>query len=523
MTAIVAVVFAFVACDEEFTEIGGEIINNPSNVETREVEVNAYSHKLNSVQTNNLNNYFLGTTNHPIYGESTASIVTQLSLSGPNPDFGDNVTLDSVVMTIPYYSSEIASSTSESNVEYQLDSVYGNGSFNLKIYETGFFLNDLDPDTDFEQRQKYFSDQQDAIEQNIIEQDLVGGPIYVDEDFSPSDQSYVSYEIAEGENDTVVNTPALRIKLPVNFFKQKIIDKEGSDELMNNANFRDYFRSLFIKAEPNAGEDLQILFNLSNQDAKINLYYTSENENADGEVERSRGAYTLNIAGNSKFNTYTGEFPEDILQKIQAQTEETGAENLYLKSQEGSMAIIELFPDVEVLENLREEELLVNEADLTFYINDDLTNGDLQPRRLYLYDVANNTIIADYALDATLNPSNPELSLTNFSEPVQVSEDGSGSFYTLRVTNHVSNLINNEEAENVKLGLVIVPNINTVAARDQQGNFIGPIMSSVRGSALIDQVPSGSLLSPYGTILHGNLSADDEKRLKLRIYYTNFN
>jgi len=28
------------------------------------------------------------------------------------------------------------------------------------------------------------------------------------------------------------------------------------------------------------------------------------------------------------------------------------------------------------------------------------------------------------------------------------------------------------------------------------------------------------VISPEGTILHGNLSTDDEKRLKLRIFYT---
>ena len=63
--------------------------------------------------------------------------------------FGDEV----------YYSTEIESSTDESQIEYKLDSVYGEGSFSLKIYETDFFLADLDPDSDFQQRQKYFSNQ----------------------------------------------------------------------------------------------------------------------------------------------------------------------------------------------------------------------------------------------------------------------------------------------------------------------------------------------------------------------------
>ena len=34
------------------------------------------------------------------------------------------------------------------------------------------------------------------------------------------------------------------------------------------------------------------------------------------------------------------------------------------------------------------------------------------------------------------------------------------------------------------------------------------------------RLASGIILSPKGTILHGNLSADIEKRPKIKIYYT---
>ncbi len=78
VTAAMVVVFVFTGCDEDYTEIGGEIINNPTDVKLREFEVNSYSEKINSIQTNNLTNYFLGVNNNPVYGESTASIVTQL-------------------------------------------------------------------------------------------------------------------------------------------------------------------------------------------------------------------------------------------------------------------------------------------------------------------------------------------------------------------------------------------------------------------------------------------------------------
>jgi hypothetical protein len=41
--------------------------------------------------------------------------------------------------------------------------------------------------------------------------------------------------------------------------------------------------------------------------------------------------------------------------------------------------------------------------------------------------------------------------------------------------------------------------------------------------ALFSQAPSAAIITPLGTILHGNKEADDTKRLKLEIYYTKSN
>lgn len=506
MTAVLAVFFAFTACDDEFTEIGGEIINNPTDVDLMEVEVNAYSSKINSIQTNNLSNLFLGVNKNPVYGESTASIVSQLSLSRTNPEFGENVELDSVVMTLPYYSSEDQNSTAE-EAEFVLDSVFGGGSFNLAIYETNYFLSDYDPEQGFQERQKYYSDQQGVIEQNII-----GEALYTEEDFEPSAATYTAYELtSDGDIDTLVKVPALRVKLPNEYFKEKIIAKEGSDELFNNNNFKNYFRSIFVKAEANESEGVQILFDMNNQNAKITLYYTEEDE----EGERTRDSFSLNFASTqstsvNRFNTYQGEFPEDVLQKIEAQQEGSGgSENLYLKSQEGSMAVINLFPDETVLEQLREEERLVNEANLIFYVDQDKLNGSIEPDRLFLYDIENNVSLVDYQNDPTANESVPRLSRTTFSAPLEKGEDENGIFYKVKITQHLANILNGD-TENVDLGVVITGNINL------------PGLSGVRQMENVERVPSSTLLLPFGTVLHGDESADEEKRLKLRIYYTDY-
>ncbi|MDX1544267.1 MAG: DUF4270 domain-containing protein [Christiangramia sp.] len=504
ITTILVVVFAFVGCDEDYTDIGGEIINNPTDVELREFDVNAYSRKINSIQTNNLTNYFLGVNKNPVYGESTASIVTQLSLATSDPSFGDNVVLDSVILRIPYFSTEDETSTSEQDVEYVLDSVYGEGTFRLSIYETSYFLNDLDPNAGFEERQKYYSDQQPEVEENIL-----GEPLYVDENFKPSSDPYVTYEVdGSGESDTIANVPALYVKLPVDYFKQKIIDKEGSDELLNNNNFKNYLRSLLIKAEPNETEGSQILFNLSDQNARITLYYTRDVEEEDETVQK-RGSLNLNIAGANKFNTYTGEFPGSVLQAIADQSSEEGSENLYLKSQEGSMAVIDLFPDESSLEELKENNWLINEANLIFYVNQDQLNGAVEPERLFLYDIENNRILVDYQNDPTVNENLPLVSRTDFSSQLERDEDENGVFYKIRITQHIANIIS-EDLENVKLGLVVTGNIND------------PVLSAVREVEGVERVPRSSTQNPFGTVLYGDEAANEEKRLKLRIYYTDY-
>ena len=167
ITAVLAVFSTIVGCDEDFSEVGGEIIDNPSNVQVGEYEVDAYSQKINSVQTNNLADYFLGVNEHPVYGQSIASMASELRLTTLNPNFGDNVVMDSVVLSIPYYSTLADDAVASDDGAYTLDSIYGEGSFKLSVYETNFLLNDLDPEAGFETRQKYYSDQQNLGNRKI--------------------------------------------------------------------------------------------------------------------------------------------------------------------------------------------------------------------------------------------------------------------------------------------------------------------------------------------------------------------
>lgn len=512
MTVLAVVVFVFTACDDEFSTVGGGIIENPSGLNLKEFEVNSYNKKIDAVQTNNLPAQLLGVQKHPVYGQSQASILSELSLTAPSPEFGEAAQLDSVVLKVPYFSTE-GEADAAGNATYTLDSIFGDGSFKLSVYESGYFLNDYDPDTDFQNAQKYYSDQQETFEQH-----LKGEALYVNDNFRPSPSTIVAEEPnLEGVLDTVVSSPALRIKLPVDFFQQKIIDKEGSSELSTNNNFRDYFRGLFLKAEANDSDGSMILFNLKDSDAGITLYYTyQKEETTDGTTDTvaTQGSYKLTL-GRNIVNTFEGEFPEDILQKIQSTGPETGAERLYLKGGAGSMAVIELFKDQEELESLKNKEWIINQASLVFHVDQAAMEGVDEPERVYLYDLNNNQILADYNFSSSFigdsNPDEPVNSLLNFSSRLERDDAGNGLNYKLDITQHVTNIINNDST-NVKLGLVVTQNINTVAN------------SAVKNpDSVVTKVPKMMVLSPEGTVLYGNEAQDDDKRLKLKIYYTDIN
>lgn len=512
MTALAVVVFVFTACDNEFSTVGGEIIDNPSGVNLKEIEVNSYSKKIGAVQTNNLPDQLLGVQKHPVYGQSEASILTELSLTADSPEFGQDAQLDSVVLTVPYFSTK-GELDAAGNVPYTLDSIFGNGSFKLSVYESNYFLNDYDPDTDFQNAQKYYSDQQETFEQH-----LKGDALYENDQFFPSPSTVTTVEENDaGGMDTVVSPPALRIKLPVDFFQQKIIDKEGSSELSSNNNFRDYFRGLFLKAEANNSEGSMILFNLKDSDAGLSLYYTYQKEETnDGTTETvaTQGSYKLTL-GRNIVNTFKGQYPENVLQDIESSGPETGADRLYLKGGAGSMAVIELFKDPADLESLRGQDWIVNQANLVFHVDQSAMAGADEPERLYLYDLDNNKILADYTLSdqlfGDLNPDDPVNSLLNFSSRLERDESGNGLNYKLDLTQHVNNIINNDST-NVKLGLVVTQNINTVAN------------AAVKNpDSVVTKVPKMMVLSPEGTVLYGNEAQDEDKRLKLNIYYTDIN
>jgi len=303
-------VFAYIACEEDSSEVGVGIVGEV-NFDTEMVDdLNVVAYSMNypeGVQTNGLPVGVLGVYNDPVYGKTTASYLSQIALSRTNPDFGDNTVLDSVVFTIPYFSRQVEVDEDGNNT-FELDSVFANtGGITLSGYRSNFFLNDLDPDSNFESPEIYFSN--DIPNFSGLEGDL----LFQVNNFTPSADEIILTEVAFdedgnpilGDNNGVVKefseriSPALRLKLDVDYWNQNIIQREDDDVLLNVNTFNDFFRGIYLKAEDTDSNGNLFLFDFSQ--ANIILYYSFDGNDDPGDpgepTNDGFGEITLNFSG----------------------------------------------------------------------------------------------------------------------------------------------------------------------------------------------------------------------------------
>ena len=534
--AILAVILvSCIACDKDFANIDSDIINNDNathfSTDSRLFDVIAYTKELDPVQTNSLPLNYLGVYTDPSsnYGRTTSSFVSQIRGTITDPDFGTNAVIDSVVLTIPYFSTATAIN-SDGSTEYVLDSIFNNGSFDFSIYESNYFLRDFDPtDSEIDSPQRYYANQSTGSN-TISDSQLEGQLLYQQSLFSPIDQEIV---LTEGEDDDKVVTarlaPAMRIKFDDDiqqYWQEKIIDVAGEPQLSNLNNFNNYFRGLYFKAEQNVSGGTTMLLNMVSSSANIIIYYTRDpfTEGADP----VQTIYTLNFLG-QRVNFLSNDFT------VSDGNESTGDENLFLKGGQGSIAEIKLFNgDLQDPENLSDNAFevfkkefvetdedgnfvsskkLINEANLVFYVNQNLmenVDGE-EPNRVFLYDMNNNIALADYFFDSA-NTVLPEFSRSSHLVPLERENnevDGAGIRYKIRITEHLNNLIL-KDSTNVRLGLAVSGNINI------ENSFQYDVLSDDDN----DKVPVSSILTPRGTVLYGNNTLEEDKKLYLEIFFT---
>lgn len=235
----------FSACKDESSPIGLNLIDNPLNsTYTDTITLQAYSMLEDTLNTTNSSADMLGHLSDPIFGNSSAAIYTQLSLSGSSVNFGTQPVIDSVVLTL------------------QLSSYYGdtNSLVGIRVHQ---LTNSLDSTVQYYQTST------------------------VDYDPTVLNYSTTGYSIRPKTPvvvDTGLYNAHLRIRLAQSF-GQYLLDNQ--DEL--NHNFRDFLKGLYIEATSHTGAcGYFLITNLNSALSGVTLYY----HNSDGTGKR----YTLGIS-----------------------------------------------------------------------------------------------------------------------------------------------------------------------------------------------------------------------------------
>lgn len=405
---------------------------------------------------------------------------------------------------------------------YELDSLMGNSAakFKLKVNELDYYLRAYDPESNFEKYQKYYSNNE--IASNF------SGTVLFDDEIEINSKELVFWKEDdpetpdEDESEAIKErlTPRIRVSLDKDFFQKKIIDNEGSQDLANNENFKLFIKGLVIKAYDFSDPLLMILnFN----EAEVRLVYgyqkydkkDTPDDTSDDVVEESEEQYKLKMEG-YKINSFKNDpYPASIYTEVYDTI--NNPKSVYLKGGEGVMAEIELFKNndgIDVLEEIRAKQWLVNEANLSMYIDKEmlsLNGGIIEPSRLYLYDIENKAPVLDYFIDNSTGPKESENKVIH-GGLIELDEDDKGLMYKIRISEHIKNIIR-KDSTNVRLGLVVSSDISS------------SMNTEVEKSDLMTFIPSSSVINPLGTVLIGpSPSAENySKRMRLNLYYTEVN
>ena len=369
LLGLIAILFA--SCDKDYNELGTDIIGDDNFDFERytDATIKSYNQKLGPVASNNLAINALGYYANPVFGTTHANFVTQVEMADDDPTFNNTdpenydihpTAIDSVLLEVPYFAHVPRNATITDNVKpYVLDSIYGatpeNSKFKLSVYQSNYFLRDLDPSQALGQAQPFYTDENNTIDNN--KSVLLNDAPRVNEPNGEGTQNADGHENEEfyfdkrehktfvkNESGTKVYTrsaPSMRLHLNKAFFTNLILNAPDG-KLETNTAFKNYFRGIYFKTEGGAPGHMAML---NFKGGKITVYYNEDKKSIKNNVtsfERVNKTFVLNMTGNSiSLLENSNENPN----YVNAVTNTSEASQLYLKGGEGSVGMIDLFGD----------------------------------------------------------------------------------------------------------------------------------------------------------------------------------
>ncbi|PQB03095.1 hypothetical protein BST83_17350 [Polaribacter filamentus] len=454
---------ATISCEEDFTDIGSNVISNTKfSTNFFNIEITAENSILEKVKSDNITRepgqYLLGVYKSADYEKLEASMVSQIAISaGLTLLEADTIakyetsttsiitTIDTVFIKLPYQATLIESTAT--GPKYTLDSIVGDQTkaFTFNAYQTSTYLSRLNP-ADPSKLNSYFSNdvfdkKGDALNavSNFEFKPSAHDTVMIIKRWA-SNKTLVTRDTVKysASTSTVVPLPFAAIPLNEDKFKQLFLDKYGSSDFDSQDAFNDYFRGLILEASGSEGS--LISFNFINLVAalrpSIEVYYTNT------AINTQSGDTIKTFRKNNSF------LLSGVRSAIYKMDEKTYPVNNEIKLQgtAGSEASIDLFgPDLDnngiadKIEELRAKNWLINDASLSFYINQSSDTTAI-PFRLYMYKTADNSSTSENLTQIKDSYSEP-----NFGGFLERDASGKAEKYTFRITDYISDILSGAE------------------------------------------------------------------------------
>lgn len=388
----------FVSCNDEGS-VGLDLLPNADGIgvfQSDTFSIRSLSIREDSLPSQSPPRFVMGEVQDPLFGKSEASIAYQLRLTNENNDLGQNITVDSLILSL------------------NIEGYYGDTSQALLIEV-------FELDETIKLDSTVYSNQLPDFKPTPL-----ASYTYVPR---PSQAIPVNEPRVNNSDTTFVYAPVLRIPMG-QALATKLVNASGTPDLQNNTNFLNFFKGLYVRAR-RAGNDVGSVLYLTGVSARsgLFLYYKSNGQ------RRRFDLLVTNESARQNFFVFdlSGSTVGNVLGDSSASIQET-----YVQAG----GAVKTYIQVPYLKNLvKNHQVAINKAEIEFTMIPG--TGDVPfspPSRLFL-------LIAD-----SLGKNSSRL-IPDFVEPYYGGNFVGGK-YKFVITRYVQRLLQSNEPD---YGMVLLP------------------------------------------------------------------
>ncbi len=544
---ILLVIFLFaISCEKDDLETGYDLLADPASANKFWVDLVAFNIDNNDsirADENVLSEGVFGAYYEPIFGTTKADYVTQIRLSANNPTFSDSLkTADSATFYLALASSSLGDTISthkyyldeneDDNVDtfrlvtkYKLAKLYGNANaqMTMRVHTIGNYLYS----TEF----NYFSAFNQTSTNASAPIGTINEDVFLGSSTIKNEAVRTQYLNSNGTQVTSINdvevkdiAPSIRVPLNYAFFQTNILDKQGSNDLSDDARFTRFIKGIKVSVAENDG----FLLNFLPSETNLLLYYNfvkKKTTYTSGGVTKDtiytgNTSFAFNLASSN--NVRIGKYIHDRSGATYSQGVSsnmiTGNSLLFLQGMGGPKIAIK-FDSLQlkaVKDSVKYRNWSIIDAKLRFY-EADIASNLTNPTKIHAYQydaykVPNNVISSSFDYDKIMGFSD-HLKMVfspgySFNPTYDVDEDP--KYYDIKVTNILKNIVEKDSINRpviVEMGDFLYSNTNSYGISLP---IIQPYFTKY-----LSQTP----YNPYRMVFFGNTYADTTKKLRLEIIY----